>query len=431
VTSLVTGAEHLEASRPTKEVVTAGREDLYAAIPLHNGNKKIRVLTIAPIDSSPQTETPQLISCTLEVVDLQDWIPEYTSFRRSMEGREYNTRYVEARIRFVLWDMHGRRRPDEDVPTVLDSELGFLQAYIDQPLEKFENLRSRYNWGDYIALSYVWGNPDPQKTILLNGVPHQVGPNLYAALLRLRESYEVRAQGLKVLIDALCINQQSLQERASEVPKMGMIYSEALAVRAWLGHPSDEIDAHLYWFRAAMEECGIAELAGGFSSSSRSNFVQSTAFTLARRRFSMMSEVEQTARTTFSVLASVFREAYWYRLWIIQELALAPSLIFWYGSNGVFLTVELAMLTSKHLWSFGGLFSKILYQTNNRDDPEAIVAIENGLKQIRYRIGELRWHEARQCCHGKTSLATYRRRSSRRGEGPPRQSVWTLRASAS
>ncbi|KAI1377717.1 hypothetical protein F4677DRAFT_45519 [Hypoxylon crocopeplum] len=200
----------------------------------------------------------------------------------------------------------------------------------------------------------------------------------------------------RIRLDLICMTPYHVYERANEVPKMGMIYSEALAVRAWLGHQSDKIDAHLHGLRAIMEKCGISKHE--FPSSPKPEIAQQhMAFVLGRKFLLHMCGKEQTARKMFSVLAGIFCKACWCRLWIIQELALAPSVVFWYGTNGVLLTVELAILTSKLLWSFGGPLSKLLYQSNNGYGAEAVAAIENGLKQVRYRINELRWHESYRC----------------------------------
>lgn len=116
-----------------------------------------------------------------------------------------------------------------------------LHIYCDEPLESSTFSGNRYNWGDYIALSYVRGDQTHKKDIILNGSRFQVGFNLHNALLRLRNSSEIRSLKLKIWIDAICINQDDLDERATGVKKMVVVYSEALAVRAWLGCPSVEV----------------------------------------------------------------------------------------------------------------------------------------------------------------------------------------------
>lgn len=83
---------------------------------------------------------------------------------------------------------------------------------------------------DYEALSYVWGNTDSQKPVYLHGHSFSITRNFYDALSHMRRATE------RVLwADALCINQDDLQERASQVAHMQHIYANASTVVAYLG----------------------------------------------------------------------------------------------------------------------------------------------------------------------------------------------------
>jgi len=97
-------------------------------------------------------------------------------------------------------------------------------AYLDDPPQ-------------YHALSYCWGDPTVIAPILVNGSTMEVTTNLEAALRELRE---LRGQKVKTIwVDALCINQQDPTERGLQVMRMGLIYSRAFTVLAWLGPESD------------------------------------------------------------------------------------------------------------------------------------------------------------------------------------------------
>jgi Heterokaryon incompatibility protein (HET) len=85
----------------------------------------------------------------------------------------------------------------------------------------------------YEALSYVWGNPEPAKIIFVNKVEVHVNPNLYEALISLRQRDSTR----RIWIDAICLNQTSFAEKSKEVQKMGQIYSLAKTVNVFLGAP--------------------------------------------------------------------------------------------------------------------------------------------------------------------------------------------------
>ena len=84
---------------------------------------------------------------------------------------------------------------------------------------------------DFEALSYVWGTTADPVVVACDGEPISVTQNLHAALLRLRFVDVTR----RVWIDALCINQNNLDERSQQVSFMKDIYGRAKHVVVWLG----------------------------------------------------------------------------------------------------------------------------------------------------------------------------------------------------
>ena len=89
-----------------------------------------------------------------------------------------------------------------------------------------QTVRGRYPWGDFFALSYTWGDPNDMREILVNDVSVQVTANLEAALRQLQKKAPIKA-GVKVWIDALCLNQGDDAEKAVQVPRMRDIYGQA------------------------------------------------------------------------------------------------------------------------------------------------------------------------------------------------------------
>ncbi|KAK4141305.1 heterokaryon incompatibility protein-domain-containing protein [Dichotomopilus funicola] len=89
----------------------------------------------------------------------------------------------------------------------------------------------------YNALSYTWGAPDdPVHRIRLNGRHFEVRSNLHDCLVHLRQSgIGSRESGVPLWIDAVCINQDDVPERNSQLPMMGDIYRRATSVISWLG----------------------------------------------------------------------------------------------------------------------------------------------------------------------------------------------------
>ncbi|KAK5940292.1 hypothetical protein PMZ80_007712 [Knufia obscura] len=82
----------------------------------------------------------------------------------------------------------------------------------------------------YIALSYCWGDEIDRRPAVLKGTEISITANLDEALQHLR------ATGVELVwVDALCINQNDLQERSLQVRFMKQIYSKADATYAWIG----------------------------------------------------------------------------------------------------------------------------------------------------------------------------------------------------
>ncbi|KXJ87678.1 heterokaryon incompatibility protein-domain-containing protein, partial [Microdochium bolleyi] len=79
---------------------------------------------------------------------------------------------------------------------------------------------------EYTALSYTWGTGEPSKAILLNGTLFPVRDNLYQLWW----------------IDAICINQDDISERSSQVALMRRIYRQASRIVIWLGPAADDSD---------------------------------------------------------------------------------------------------------------------------------------------------------------------------------------------
>lgn len=94
-------------------------------------------------------------------------------------------------------------------------------------------------WGDYFALSYNWGDSACTKTIILNGEPFQVTKNLYIALDKNR-TVEIFNTRYMLWVDAICINQEDLQERNLQVQRMQHIYKQGFVTYTWLGPEADE-----------------------------------------------------------------------------------------------------------------------------------------------------------------------------------------------
>ncbi|KAH7064195.1 heterokaryon incompatibility protein-domain-containing protein [Paraphoma chrysanthemicola] len=91
----------------------------------------------------------------------------------------------------------------------------------------------------YEALSYVWGDVTNTHSIKCNESHLTVTECLHSALHHLRQPENARM----MWIDAICINQDDLEERSFQVALMRDIYLRASAVIVWLGPNQEETEA--------------------------------------------------------------------------------------------------------------------------------------------------------------------------------------------
>lgn len=103
----------------------------------------------------------------------------------------------------------------------------------------------------YEALSYVWGDLKKKPhTISIGGYDLPVTANLYAGLLHLRDQLIERI----LWVDAICIDQDTPEERAEQVQLMANIYCKANRVIVWLGEAVANGDRALNTIRIAADK---------------------------------------------------------------------------------------------------------------------------------------------------------------------------------
>ncbi|KAF4630015.1 hypothetical protein G7Y89_g8120 [Cudoniella acicularis] len=83
----------------------------------------------------------------------------------------------------------------------------------------------------YEALSYVWGDVTKTEYLICNEKLLEITASLVTALRAVRRPETSRT----LWADGICINQQDMDERASQILLMSSIYSQAAQVICWLG----------------------------------------------------------------------------------------------------------------------------------------------------------------------------------------------------
>ena len=88
----------------------------------------------------------------------------------------------------------------------------------------------------YEAISYCWSSSQSKTSILLEGLSFEVPCSAAEALHNLRYADLARV----VWIDALCIDQENLEERSQQVRMMGDVYRNSTRTLIWLGPSLDD-----------------------------------------------------------------------------------------------------------------------------------------------------------------------------------------------
>ncbi|KAI1080533.1 HET-domain-containing protein [Whalleya microplaca] len=147
----------------------------------------------------------------------------------------------------------------------------------------------------YRALSYTWGHAptiDDVREIQVDGQPFHVRRNLFDFLA----TAAGKGEGGLFFIDAICINQLDDDERQFQVREMTRIYRHSSRVVAWLGSPGErDLD-----------------------------------------KVQALSQIEGTECTNWTAkqwegMKYLSYHEYWNRVWVVQEVLLAPAMSVWCG----------------------------------------------------------------------------------------------------
>ncbi|KAH9211167.1 hypothetical protein DL95DRAFT_465154 [Leptodontidium sp. 2 PMI_412] len=310
--------------------------------PLDASRNEIRVLSFEPpstpdrvaINLTPDDLSSRLdrilgqrldpLRLTLEHVSLDDFKPEYTTFRTE---------------RPTQWS---RSQVDDAWCEQFDFELGSTSSDLLRTI-------ARFTWGDYTVISYMWGSPEDTKTITINGMPVTVGENL-AAALDCRRSSLVN----KVWIDAVCINQDDIDERNAQLGEDEM---SGTGLDSWVETSFDTLRlCNTIWEAHSRQTLKAALGIDVKAWESYHNYDELEGFPFSgdvlyfdNEWWADSDDEDEFGPPHFRDLVAVAllrlaQNPYWTRLWIIQELAVSPirSTLDW-GDSSVPLRVVLTL----------------------------------------------------------------------------------------
>ncbi|KAF7934898.1 uncharacterized protein EAE98_002943 [Botrytis deweyae] len=158
----------------------------------------------------------------------------------------------------------------------------------------------------YRALSYTWGAKISSESIIVNGKRLSASNNLIGALRRLRSWRENDESFLWV--DAICIDQNNIPERNNQIAKMKTIFQNAQSVPVWIGSEKDNSSLAI-------------RLAKKMNKASRNQVIKMLR--------------DPSTQDQLMALITLFRRQYWWRIWVIQEVACAKEAIVLCGDESI------------------------------------------------------------------------------------------------
>lgn len=199
------------------------------------------------------------------------------------------------------------------------------------------------NVPEFEALSYAWGSPENRREVWIvtdSGLQIlNITQNLHKSLHHLRYETEPRV----LWIDAICINQQDIPERSSQVKRMANIYTLSKRVLVWLGPEADESSLALALLESLGSKIEVDWHRGKMNATSEDPLDRHWA------------DKSQPLPFNYREMTAIVRlcERPWFeRLWIWQEIWLAgPSALLVCGSKtllwAIFCTASLCVNTKQ------------------------------------------------------------------------------------
>jgi len=171
----------------------------------------------------------------------------------------------------------------------------------------------------YWALSYWWGDGEPKNEIRiyndtggrgeiqfmtmfnLFGIFY-IRDNLAAALRQCRQ----RDRDINIWVDAICINQENLEEKTAQVSRMDQVYSGADQVLIWLGAGTADTKETLEFLKSILDRERLDEVIR-----------------------------TKTDPKKWMLVVNLMKNRWFSRIWSVPELALARRATIMWGSEEI------------------------------------------------------------------------------------------------
>ncbi|KAM0689102.1 hypothetical protein Q7P36_011179 [Cladosporium allicinum] len=162
----------------------------------------------------------------------------------------------------------------------------------------------------YEALSYAWGDNNFTHSVVCNGTPFTVTANLHEALVHLRQNNSHRF----LWVDALCINQYDLEEKARQILKLHKTFKRARQVVVWLGQEALHTQLAITW----MCSFRLQQIARSYSD-------------VGADQLATLCDLH----AVLDGLTDLLKRPWVKRIWILQEVYSAKSVAVQCGSSEI------------------------------------------------------------------------------------------------
>lgn len=223
---------------------------------------------------------------------------------------------------------HNAMTVSDEYPAFVYTALGNNEIRLLSPSDGEDG----YNWKlqtvnldapnlEFDALSYTWGSQKETHPIVCNGQVLHVHHNLYSALPFLAQRGKGKSSGM-IWVDAVCINQTDDVEKIVQIKLMNSLYRRAKQVYVWLGCGTPEEQAQM--------PNAIALLPQIIEEGKRRESLPTSWKT---------EEVAPPLRNLdpnlWNAIMYLLRNPWYFRVWIVQEAALAADVTFLTGAHEV------------------------------------------------------------------------------------------------
>ena len=202
----------------------------------------------------------------------------------------------------------------------------------------------------YMALSYTWGPSDPAQFVCLGGRQKRITPSLFKALQEFRDPHVP----VLLWVDAVCIDQSNIGEKNHQVGMMGMVYTHAGCVLAWIDD-SEQGSWEPYVVDPRIKSDGLNVLMNALS------WIEAVQFLALYKVWRHDVEDQPSLAEVLNAVGSfnfihalntLFRRNYWSRVWTMQEILLSHNVLVCYSGYTVYFQAILLFFDKVCNWFY-------------------------------------------------------------------------------